>query len=112
MNDYQPPTVTDITCLTIYPTQAYPPEWVTGIIPKLIKDIAGWQCEHCNHPHDTPSGHVLTVHHINMLKHDCRWQNLVALCQRCHLHLQASYNPSQPRLIGDCPIWAAVRGLP
>lgn len=32
---------------------------------------------------------ILTVHHLNGVKHDCRWWNLVALCQRCHLTIQA-----------------------
>lgn len=32
---------------------------------------------------------VLTVHHLNGIKVDCRWWNLVALCQRCHLTIQA-----------------------
>lgn len=31
---------------------------------------------------------ILTVHHLNGHKHDCRWWNLVALCQRCHLTIQ------------------------
>lgn len=31
---------------------------------------------------------ILTVHHLNGVKHDCRWWNLVALCQRCHLSIQ------------------------
>lgn len=32
---------------------------------------------------------VLTVHHLNGVKYDCRWWNLVSLCQRCHLTIQA-----------------------
>lgn len=32
---------------------------------------------------------VLTVHHLNGVKTDCRWWNLAALCQRCHLTIQA-----------------------
>lgn len=31
---------------------------------------------------------ILTVHHLNMVKLDCRWWNLAALCQRCHLQIQ------------------------
>ena len=31
---------------------------------------------------------ILTVHHLNGHKHDLRWWNLAALCQRCHLHIQ------------------------
>jgi hypothetical protein len=31
---------------------------------------------------------ILTVHHLNGMKSDCRWWNLVSLCQRCHLQIQ------------------------
>lgn len=31
---------------------------------------------------------ILTVHHLNGDKLDCRWWNLTALCQRCHLTIQ------------------------
>lgn len=31
---------------------------------------------------------ILTVHHLNGNKADCRWWNLTALCQRCHLLIQ------------------------
>jgi len=31
---------------------------------------------------------ILTVHHLNGDKRDCRWWNLAALCQRCHLTIQ------------------------
>lgn len=31
---------------------------------------------------------ILTVHHLDMDKANCRWWNLVALCQRCHLDIQ------------------------
>ena len=31
---------------------------------------------------------ILTVHHLDMNKANCRWWNLVALCQRCHLQIQ------------------------
>lgn len=31
---------------------------------------------------------ILTVHHLDGDKADCRWWNLAALCQRCHLQIQ------------------------
>jgi hypothetical protein len=31
---------------------------------------------------------ILTVHHLDGVKHNCRWWNLAALCQRCHLQIQ------------------------
>lgn len=44
---------------------------------------------------DLPAGSVveaqwriLTVHHLNGDKADCRWWNLASLCQRCHLTIQ------------------------
>lgn len=33
---------------------------------------------------------ILTVHHLNGIKADCRWWNLCALCQRCHLTVQGN----------------------
>jgi hypothetical protein len=38
---------------------------------------------------------ILTVHHLNGLKHDCRWWNLVALCQKCHLSVQGRVHMAQ-----------------
>lgn len=34
------------------------------------------------------SWRILTVHHLDEDKRNCRWWNLVALCQRCHLRMQ------------------------
>jgi hypothetical protein len=31
---------------------------------------------------------ILTVHHLDGDKRNCRWWNLSALCQRCHLQIQ------------------------
>jgi 5-methylcytosine-specific restriction endonuclease McrA len=39
---------------------------------------------------------ILTVHHLNGVKHDLRWWNLAALCQRCHLSVQT-------RVVVDVP---------
>ena len=38
---------------------------------------------------------VLTVHHLTGEKADCRWWNLAALCQRCHLQIQGRVRMEQ-----------------
>jgi hypothetical protein len=51
-------------------------EWTTGPL-NIDKDAvlqARWR--------------ILTVHHLDGDKANCRWWNLVALCQRCHLQIQ------------------------
>lgn len=49
---------------------------------------------------------VLTVHHLTGhwgatgdAKRDCRWWNLVALCQRCHLQIQGKVQMDRPYLL-------------
>lgn len=69
-------------------TGSYPPDWPA--IAKAAKDAAGWRCIRCDHPHDPAAGYTLTVHHLTLDKSNCRWWNLAALCQRCHLHIQAN----------------------
>jgi len=71
----------------------YPPDWPQ--IAQRIKDAAGWRCERCKHPHDLPSGHVLTVHHLDGNKSNCADWNLAALCQRCHLRVQGRVKMDQ-----------------
>lgn len=39
---------------------------------------------------------VLTVHHLDEVKLNCRWWNLVALCQRCHLTIQGRVKMHRP----------------
>lgn len=63
----------------------YPKDWPS--IAKRTKDDAGWKCVRCGHVHEL--GHVLTVHHLDGNKSNCEWWNLAALCQQCHLHIQA-----------------------
>ena len=65
----------------------YPGDWKA--IADRCKDAARRRCIRCDHPHDVESWHVLTVHHLDGDKANCRWWNLAALCQRCHLHIQA-----------------------
>ena len=39
---------------------------------------------------------ILTVHHLNEDKADCRWWNLAALCQRCQLRMQRAVVMGRP----------------
>lgn len=39
---------------------------------------------------------VLTVHHLTGEKADCRWFNLMAACQRCHLVIQGKVRMNRP----------------
>ena len=68
-------------------TSDYPADWAE--ISLRVKRAADWRCVRCGHPHDYVSGHVLTVHHLDLSPKNCAWWNLAALCQRCHLHIQA-----------------------
>jgi hypothetical protein len=68
-------------------SQDYPDNWKD--IAKGRKDRADWACERCGHDHDIQTGHVLTVHHLDGRKWNNEWWNLPALCQRCHLRIQA-----------------------
>lgn len=64
----------------------YPSNWTE--IATAVKEEAGWKCEACGNPHG-PSPYVLTVDHV--IDHDpsnVARENLVALCQRCHLRRQ------------------------
>jgi hypothetical protein len=74
----------------------YPSNWAE--IAAEVKGAASWCCVRCFHPHDVKSGHVLTVHHFDGNKSNCRRWNLMALCQRCHLSVQARVDPETPLL--------------
>lgn len=71
---------------------------------------AGWCCEHCGHPHDPANGRCLTVHHYDGDPKNNLYTNLVALCQACHLHIQARYQVGQGFLL-PAPAWVRKRGL-
>lgn len=89
----------------------YPVNWPE--IATAVKAEAGWRCVRCGHlddpvrceqlgigrgflPCDDRCQHeddgrmrVLTVHHLDGDKGNCRWWNLAPLCQVCHLQVQA-----------------------
>jgi HNH endonuclease len=73
----------------------------------LMKQRAEWKCERCGHPHDTKNGFTLTVHHLDGDKWNLEWWNLAALCQRCHLRIQARVDWFQDLLDGRHAQWLA-----
>jgi len=68
----------------------YPSNWHE--VSLLLRKALGWRCERCGR--GPAPGHVLTVHHSNGNKSDCRIDNLEILCQKCHLEKQA--DPFKP----------------
>jgi len=71
----------------------YPDNW--NEISARIKDQNNWCCERCGHAHSRDGWRILTVHHLVPDKSLCEDWNLAALCQRCHLHIQAKVNMFQ-----------------
>ena len=71
----------------------YPKNWKQ--IATAVKNKAHWNCVRCNAPHHVATGHVLTVHHLDGDKSNCEEWNLAALCQRCHLKIQARVKMDQ-----------------
>lgn len=65
----------------------YPENWKE--IALKTKEKAGWRCECCGHKHDPDNGYTLTTAHMDNDKSNCNEDNLAALCQRCHLKIQA-----------------------
>lgn len=96
----------------------YPPGWDS--IGDRVRDEAGNRCIRCGHPQgDTPTLRVpcddrcahprdgklriLTVHHFDGDKSNCKWWNLMALCQGCHLTIQGRVIPERPWLFEFSP---------
>jgi hypothetical protein len=74
-------------------------------LARETKDAAGWRCVRCDHAHDPSAGYCLTVHHFDGDKCNNRPWNLMALCQRCHLSVQARVDPDVP-LLTEPADWA------
>lgn len=72
----------------------YPPNWPE--IAEKVKLAAGQKCVRCGAPDSRNGWRVLTVHHLDGDKSNCRWWNLPALCQRCHLSIQGRVVMEQP----------------
>jgi len=83
----------------------YPPDWRE--ISYSVKAEHRWKCERCGHPDDRAAGYLLTVHHLDGNKSNCERWNLAALCQRCHLSVQARVDFTQG-YSGPHSLWMAV----
>lgn len=84
-------------------TGTYPVNWPA--IAQQVKDDAGWCCVRCGHLHDIDAGYMLTVHHLDLNPANCVWWNLLALCQRCHLSIQARVNLDRPWVMVEHSDW-------
>lgn len=78
------------------------------------RDVPGWHSQQCaaengsRHP-VTGSKVVLTVAHLNHHPADCRDENLVAMCQRCHLTYDSKYRQA---VKDTARKWAAINEEP
>lgn len=87
----------------------YPENWER--LAEEIKTAAGWRCEQCGHLHEPAAGYMLTVHHIDGDPGNNAPENLVALCQRCHLALHAKKCWIRQRMFEFFePLWLRKRG--
>lgn len=72
-----------------------------SVRPVLIEELSAGFVAADTIPIYAPEGRidaewrVLTVHHLTGQKADCRWWNLAALCQRCHLQIQGRVRMEQ-----------------
>lgn len=82
---------------------SYADDW--DYIATRTKIAAGWKCIRCKHRHDPSTGYTLTVHHLDLDPSNNRWWNLLALCQRCHLSVQARVDLRRPWVMAEHSIW-------
>lgn len=87
----------------IVPKGEYPADWRQ--IALATKEAAGWRCVRCDAAHSRHGWRILTVHHIDGDKGNCRWWNIAALCQRCHLSIQGRVNPNRPWVMCEHTEW-------
>lgn len=81
----------------------YTADWPA--IAAQVKADANYRCVRCGAASSVPNGTVLTVHHFDGDKANNFRHNLMALCQRCHLSVQARVDPATP-LMFDPSTWA------
>ena len=84
-----------MTRLPGYLQKLYPRNW--NRISLRIKCRAGWKCEACDHE-NAGWPYTLTVHHIDGDPRHNEDDNLIALCQRCHVKAHALTPAPRTRL--------------
>jgi len=80
----------------------YPLDW--DLIAGAVKAAHGFKCEACGHVDDPATYHTLTVHHLIPIPSLCEPWNLAALCQRCHLRTQNTFDIRQEPMF-ELPAW-------
>jgi hypothetical protein len=106
----------------------YPPEWHTGAIQARIRALAHYTCEICGRQFDPDTNQALAardssgkplvghVHHLDHHPPNCTDDNLIFLCQPCHIRLHGQgWKPGaeMPLAWGnEPPPWVLRRQLP
>lgn len=64
----------------------YPEEWYTGEIQEYIRNRDFHRCQYpnCNYSDLDENNYTLDVHHINGDKQNCKYYNLISLCNKHH----------------------------
>lgn len=75
--------------------------WYCGEGDERRRDLSACTAD-CTHERDGKL-RILTVHHLDGDKANNRWWNLLALCQVCHLRIQAAVIPDRPWLFPHTP---------
>jgi len=82
--------------------KGYPLDWDT--IATTVKVAHGRKCEACGHVDSPATNYTLTVHHLLPIPSLCEPWNLAALCQRCHLTVQNTFDIRQEPMF-ELPVW-------
>ena len=97
-------------CLKIHKRQGiYPHGWKSGRIQKILVKWANYKCENCG---VSGTEVLLHVHHIRWHdKHDCRFENLVVVCVKCHTRIHNhQWQPGKEWKLSAKPDWQTIRG--
>lgn len=70
------------------------PNYVTAIKGTAGNLVIACRARDCDPPY--AEWRILTVHHLDGDKSNCKWWNLLPLCQRCHLTVQGNVKPETP----------------